>query len=127
MGRASRQVGRVAGSPRDAVQSPAALTIQIPLLVGFVILNKQGVTMHFVYILRNEKGKHYIGETSDLEKRLNQHNSDNKHFTGNNGLWELVIFSTCQSKSEAVQLEKKLKNFKNPKYAIKYLTELNSG
>jgi predicted GIY-YIG superfamily endonuclease len=34
-----------------------------------------------------------------------------------------VIFSTCQSKSEAVQLEKKLKNFKNPKYTIEYLAD----
>jgi putative endonuclease len=99
--------------------------------VGFLILNNNSLwgrmSQHFVYIIKNPSGKHYIGETENLERRLHEHNKDNGHFTGNNGSWELVIYSTCQSKSEAVQLEKKLKNFKNSKYVIKYLSELHDG
>ncbi|MDP2302485.1 MAG: GIY-YIG nuclease family protein [Ignavibacteria bacterium] len=37
---------------------------------------------HFVYILKNLNGKHYIGETEDLTCRLTEHNKDNHHFTG---------------------------------------------
>jgi len=81
--------------------------------------------MHYVYILCNTKGKHYIGETANLERRLSEHNSQNDHFTGNNGPWKLVISTECKDKSEACRLEKKLKSFKNPKYSIKYLTEIN--
>lgn len=85
------------------------------------------MNQHFVYIIKNPTGKHYIGETENLERRLHEHNKDNGHFTGYNGPWELVISSTCQSKSEAVQLERKLKNFKNPIYAVKYLAGLING
>jgi len=83
--------------------------------------------MHVVYILRNEKGRHYIGETNDLNRRLQQHNSDNKHFTGNNGHWGLVISSECISKQEACQIERKLKSFKNAKLAISFLMERNKN
>jgi len=82
--------------------------------------------MHYVYILRNTKGKHYIGETNNIEHRLSQHNSPNNHFTGNNGPWELVVSSDCETKSEACLLEKKLKSFKNPKYSIQFLSDRNA-
>jgi len=64
---------------------------------------QKAVNMYVVYILRNEKGRHYIGETNDLEKRLTQHNSNNKHVTGHNGNWQLVISSLCDSATEACQ------------------------
>ncbi len=81
--------------------------------------------MHCVYILRNPKGKHYIGETDNLERRLSQHNSPNEHFTGHNGPWDIVVSSECESKSDACLLEKKLKSFKNPKYSIRFLLDRN--
>ncbi|NUN07744.1 MAG: GIY-YIG nuclease family protein [Ignavibacteriaceae bacterium] len=82
--------------------------------------------MHFVYILRNSQGKHSIGETEDLQRRIVEHNKDNGHFTGFNGPWEIIASHSCSDKSEARRLEKKLKSFKNPGYAIKYLSELRA-
>ncbi len=82
--------------------------------------------MHYVYILRNPEGKHYIGETEDLDRRLIEHNKDNGHFTGYNGPWELVVSQICSDRIEARKLERKLKSFKNPSYAIKYLKEIEN-
>ncbi|MCF8241673.1 MAG: GIY-YIG nuclease family protein [Melioribacteraceae bacterium] len=82
----------------------------------------------FVYIIYSPvKMIYYIGHTSDLYDRINRHNSNRSKFTKNKGPWELVEFTVCKTKSEAYQLEMKLKRMKNPKKAIQYLKKLNSS
>ena len=79
---------------------------------------------YYVYILQSDKGRHYIGYTSNLDQRLSQHNRKHKGFTGKeeNG-WELVCFVEVNEKMKAIELEKKLKSFKNSAKAIIYLRE----
>ncbi|MBI2830309.1 MAG: GIY-YIG nuclease family protein [Chloroflexi bacterium] len=44
----------------------------------------------FVYILRNEGGKFYIGQTSDVVQRLERHNRGEAFWTSSRGPWEVV-------------------------------------
>jgi putative endonuclease len=80
---------------------------------------------YFVYILRSDKGRHYIGYTSNLSQRLSQHNRKHKGFTGTkNESWELLHSLELIDKISAIELEKHLKSFKNSSKAIDYLTRL---
>ena len=77
---------------------------------------------HFVYILKSIcSGKHYYGETKDLDDRIKRHNENRNKSTKDRGPWELVISVVVNTKSEACILERKLKNMKNPNKAIEYL------
>ncbi len=80
---------------------------------------------YFVYIIYSQKSDiHYIGHTNNLIDRINRHNQNRNKYTKGKGPWELVISKSVNSKSEAYQLELKLKSFKNSEYAIKYLFSL---
>ena len=45
--------------------------------------------MYQVYILTNPAGLHYIGLTSDVEVRLQQHNEGFSKWTKSRGPWSL--------------------------------------
>ncbi len=79
---------------------------------------------HFVYIIKSDKGNYYIGQTNNLEERLIRHNQGRSIATKNKGIWKLVINREVKSRSEAVRLERKLKNMKNSAKAIDYLKHL---
>lgn len=64
-----------------------------------------------VYILKGTKSR-YIGCTSDIERRLNEHNSNITFFTRNKGPWKLEWISRKMNRSEALKLEKLLKKQK---------------
>jgi putative endonuclease len=68
--------------------------------------------MFFVYIIFSEKaGKKYIGQTVDLELRLDQHNSNfYVSYTNNKGPWILVHSESYLSRGEAIIREKYLKS-----------------
>ena len=70
-----------------------------------------------VYILFSAKrDRYYIGYTSDdLVNRLKKHNSNHKGFTGKINDWEIVYVSYYNSKLEALQREKEIKNWKSRK------------
>jgi len=77
--------------------------------------------MHYVYILKSEKnGKLYKGFTSDLRRRIKEHNSGNSIFTKNNGPWKLVYYEAFISEKDARSEEIFLKSGKG-KERIKYL------
>ncbi len=79
----------------------------------------------YVYIIHSStKNLHYIGHTSNLDDRITRHNSNRNKFTKGKVPWKLIISYQCNSKSEAYQLELKLKSFKNPTKAIAYLKNL---
>ena len=77
-----------------------------------------------VYILKSSKGRHYIGYTSNLPQRIAQHNRKHKGFTGTAEQWEIECLIECQDKMDAVNLESKLKSFKNAVKAIEHLKKL---
>lgn len=71
----------------------------------------------WVYILRSEStGKIYIGHTSDLERRLQEHNNNQvgrKRFTRKQGgPWYLLYAEEVPTRTEALMREKYLKSGK---------------
>jgi putative endonuclease len=68
--------------------------------------------MYYVYLLRSEKtDKFYIGYSSDLRKRLQQHNSAQNISTKFGVPWELVYYEAFQTKASAMERERKLKRY----------------
>jgi len=76
----------------------------------------------WVYILKGSNGRHYIGSTTDLERRLSEHRRGHTHTTKRLGdSIELLATRTCTSLEEARQIERTLKAKKNPTLALYYL------
>lgn len=80
--------------------------------------------MFFVYILYSEKGnRYYIGQTSDVEARLHRHNSGYEKSTLPYMPWKLLCKIEKPNRSEAMILERKLKNLNTEdlrKFILKY-------
>jgi putative endonuclease len=70
----------------------------------------------FVYVLLNPQGKTYVGQTADLERRLNQHNDPTcrltLHTKRHPGPWRLLHFEEVSSRSAAISRERELKSGK---------------
>jgi putative endonuclease len=65
----------------------------------------------YVYILYSQAfGKYYIGQTNNINDRLNRHNNGYEKATSPYTPWKLVWFTETSNRKEAMQLEKKLKN-----------------
>ena len=78
---------------------------------------------YYVYILRSSGGRYYIGFTSNLARRLSQHNKKHKGFTGRkNEEWTLIASLELPNKLSALEMEKHLKSFKNSSKAIEFLS-----
>ena len=66
--------------------------------------------MFFVYILLSHKdNKRYIGYTSDLERRISEHQSGLVQSTKNRHPLELIYTETFDTKSDAMAREKYFK------------------
>ncbi len=73
--------------------------------------------MFWVYVLLNQKGTMYIGQTGDLAKRLADHNSGNTGYTTKiGGPWKLVYKEPHETRSLAMKREKELKTGKGREY-----------
>ena len=70
--------------------------------------------MFIVYILFSETfNKHYVGYTSDIEKRMQSHNLlATKGFTIKYRPWKIIHTEEFISKTDAIQREKFLKTGK---------------
>lgn len=69
--------------------------------------------MYYVYALYNvDTGKIYIGQTEDLERRVEQHNAHfYKGFTARYpGEWKIIYSEEVSSRSQALKREKQLKS-----------------
>jgi putative endonuclease len=77
---------------------------------------------YFVYYLYSEKlKKYYLGQTDALDYRLWEHSVGKETFSKTGSPWKLVGYIQCQSRSEAVKLETRLKRSKNKKYVLWYI------
>jgi len=79
--------------------------------------------MAWVYILRGSSGRHYIGSTENLTRRLAEHRRGGNHTTHRFGDADLkiVISRVVGSAAEARKIEFALKRKKNPRLAIQDL------
>ena len=66
--------------------------------------------MFVVYILFSKKrSRYYVGQTSDINKRLERHNQGKVPSTKTGVPWGLVLQIEVESRSEALFLERKIK------------------
>ncbi len=64
----------------------------------------------FVYILYSEKrSRYYVGQTTDINKRLKRHNLGIVPSTKSGAPWKLVLQIEVLSRSEAMTLERRIK------------------
>ncbi|MEA3249515.1 MAG: GIY-YIG nuclease family protein [Patescibacteria group bacterium] len=67
--------------------------------------------MHYVYVLKSlSTGRHYIGESTNLKSRLEQHRSGSCRTTNRQRPWKLVWFAVFSSRRKALAFEKYLKS-----------------
>ena len=65
---------------------------------------------YYTYVLKSKKdGNLYIGFSSNLKKRVAEHNAGLVTATKPRLPFELVYYEACQSKEKAVEREKMLK------------------
>ena len=67
----------------------------------------------FVYLLRNVTGGIYVGWTTDLNRRLDEHNSGKSSYTKPRGPWQLAAYEEFSNIDAAKKRERALKN--NPR------------
>ena len=72
--------------------------------------------MYYVYVLINEKGKIYIGQTKDINKRLNDHKRGWSKYTRNKGNWQLLFTEEYSTRTEVIKRERYLKSGVGRKY-----------
>ena len=76
----------------------------------------------FFYILYSEKSsRYYVGQTADIEKRLQRHNSQRVKSTKSGAPWKLVLKLEVDTRSEAVILESKIKGRGAKRFLDKHL------
>jgi putative endonuclease len=68
----------------------------------------------YVYIIQSEStGRYYCGQSSDPQRRLRQHNDPEYQLSKTTkrfqGPWKLIWTQECMNRSEATQLERKIK------------------
>ena len=80
--------------------------------------------MFFTYILQSQQDKSfYIGYSSNLEKRLREHNEGLSKYTKRKIPWKMVYFEVFETKSEAIKREVFLKKQKS----VVFLKKLIEG
>ncbi len=78
--------------------------------------------MAWVYILRGASGRYYIGSTTDLERRFEEHQRGHTHTTARLGNpLEIVMALELAALEQARVLERELKRKKNPHLALRLL------
>lgn len=70
---------------------------------------------YWVYILKNEtNSKHYVGQTSDLQRRLKEHNhptlGKNRYTRKQKGPWCLIHSEKFETRTDAIKRERFFKS-----------------
>ena len=73
--------------------------------------------MYTVYILQSGKDSSlYIGYTSDLGRRIDQHNAGESRYTKSKIPWHVVYTEKFKLKSDAIKRERFLKKQRNSEF-----------
>jgi putative endonuclease len=71
--------------------------------------------MYFVYVLKGAKDRLYVGRTSDINRRWQEHIKRKTWTTSRLGWFELIFYEAFKSKSDAIRRERYLKTSKGKK------------
>ena len=94
------------------------------LVVGSNHTGPTSFPVAWVYILRGSSCRYYIGSTTDLVRRVEQHRNGHTYSTRRLGeSLELVASLEFGSLAEARRFERELKRKKNPRLALFALEE----
>ena len=77
----------------------------------------------YLYILKDVKSKFYIGSTSDIKRRMNQHLSGQTQTTRNMTSPELVFTQEYETLEQARKIERKIKKLKRKDYIEKMIAD----
>ncbi|MCE2613834.1 GIY-YIG nuclease family protein [Flavobacteriaceae bacterium D16] len=75
--------------------------------------------MHFVYIIYSDKwDQFYVGESENVETRVDQHNSGffQHGFTSKANDWQIFICISCANRIQARKIENHIKRMKSKQY-----------
>ncbi|MFH1201481.1 MAG: GIY-YIG nuclease family protein [Candidatus Omnitrophota bacterium] len=72
--------------------------------------------MYYVYVLENNKGRHYIGSCVNVEERLKRHNQNSVRSTKNKGPFTIAYQKEFSTRREARIRENQIKRYKNSGY-----------
>lgn len=82
----------------------------------------------YVYILVSElDGSFYIGQTNNVEARLERHNAGREKYTSKKRPWKMYWFTKVATRSEAMKLERKIKNFKSRKRILEFVEKSSAS
>ena len=82
----------------------------------------------FTYILISEvDNSFYIGQTSDLQARLNRHNKGGNRSTSAKRPWRILFYKEFSTRSEAFKIEQKLKRLKKREAILKWIENEKRG
>jgi putative endonuclease len=71
---------------------------------------------YHVYVIQSETCQSYIGQTENLEKRLQQHNLGKSGYTRRGKNWRLVYSEKFSTRKKAMLREAELKTSKGRKF-----------
>lgn len=73
--------------------------------------------MHYTYVLKSLKdGKFYTGFTTDVKKRLEEHNAGQTSSTRHRRPLELMYYEACTAQADALARERFLKSGMGKRY-----------
>ena len=74
-------------------------------------------SLTYMYVLRSvESGRLYTGCTTDLRKRLTEHNESKSPYTRSRGPYELIYYEACINPQDAFAREMYLKTGMGKRY-----------
>ena len=78
--------------------------------------------MHFVYILGSEvsSGRFYVGVTTDLDRRVEEHHSGKSAHTNKYRPWILAMYIAFADRAKALRFETYLKSGSGRAFAKKH-------
>lgn len=84
---------------------------------------KEGVLVWYVYLLESEtaQGERYVGVTSDLKRRLAEHNGGKSGHTAKFLPWRIVTYVAFSNQAKAASFERYLKSGSGHAFANKRL------
>jgi len=80
-------------------------------------------TKYYVYVLELCDGRKYIGQTNNLERRIEEHRSGRSRFTRKYGVKRILYSESYTTRSEAMHREKYLKSSTGRAWLKKKLAE----
>ena len=79
--------------------------------------------MYYVYLIKSvsTQGERYLGMTTDLKKRFQEHNAGKSSYSSNFKPWKLITYIAFTDRSKAEAFERYLKSGSGHAFARKRL------